>query len=124
MKRRSKSPSGSADQPDGWVVNRKMKKIIILEFKRTADYSESYYLDMWRVSERQHTPILTGLRALVTGRGWEVEVVPLVTGQRSVKEKCLKSFKVFGIGKEDVHKIIQRLGLKLLNEHEKLFGSY
>ena len=102
-----------------------MKKIILLEFKRTADYSESYYPDMWRVSERQHTPILTGLRALVAYGGWEVEAVPLVTEQLSVKEKeWMESFKVFGIGKEDVHKIIQRLGLKLLNEHEKLFGSY
>ena len=24
-------------RPDGWVVNRKMKKIILLEFKRTSD---------------------------------------------------------------------------------------
>ena len=64
-----------------------MKKIILLEFKRTADYSEAYYRDMKRVEEQQHTPILTGLRTLVTDRGWEVEVDPLVTGQRSVKEK-------------------------------------
>ncbi len=41
-----------------------MKKIILLEFKRTADYSEAYYRDMRRVTEQQHTPILTGLRAL------------------------------------------------------------
>jgi hypothetical protein len=74
-------------RPDGWVVNRKMKKILLLEFKRTTDYSEAYYRDMKRVSEQQHTPILTGLWALATDRGWEVEVVPLVTGQRSVKEK-------------------------------------
>ena len=74
-------------RPDGWVVNRKMKKIILLEFKRTADYSEAYYRDMRRVTEEQHTPILTGLRALATDRGWEVEVAPLVAGQRSVKEK-------------------------------------
>ena len=74
-------------RPDGWVVNRKMKKIILLEFKRTADYSEAYYRDMKRVTEQQHTPILTGLRTLAIDRGWEVEVVPLVTGQRSVKEK-------------------------------------
>jgi hypothetical protein len=47
----------------------------------------NYYLDMWRVTEQQHTPILTGLRALVTDRGWEVDVVPMVVGQRSVKEK-------------------------------------
>ena len=100
-----------------------MKKIILLEFKRTADYSESYYLDMWRVSKQQHTPILTDLRALVSDRGWEV--VPLVAGQRSDKEKeCLESFKVFGIEKEDGKKIIQRLGLTLLSKPEKLFGSY
>jgi hypothetical protein len=107
------------------VVNRKTKRIILLEFKRTTDYSESYYQDMWRVAEQQHTPILMGLRALVTDRGWEVEVVPLVSGQRSVKEKeWMESFKIFGIGKEDGKKIIQRLGLTLLCEHEKLFGSY
>ena len=26
-------------RPDDWVVNRKTKKIILLEFKRTTDYS-------------------------------------------------------------------------------------
>ena len=67
----------------------------------------------------------TSLRTLVTDRGWEVEVVPLVAGQRSVKEKeWIESFKIFGIGKENGKKIIQRLGLTLLSDHEKLFGSY
>ena len=62
---------------------------------------------------------------LVTDREREVEVVPLVVGQRSAKEKeWLESFKVFGIGKEDGKKIIDRLGYTLFNEHEKLFGSY
>jgi hypothetical protein len=56
------------NRPDGWMVNRKMKQIILLEFKRTTDYSEAYYRDMRRVTEQQHTPILTGLRALVTDR--------------------------------------------------------
>jgi hypothetical protein len=37
---------------------------------------------MWRVTEKHHTPIMTGLRALAEERGWEVAVVPLVTGQR------------------------------------------
>jgi hypothetical protein len=56
---------------------------------------------------------------------WEVEVVPLVAGQWSVKEKeWLESFRVFGIGKDDGQKIIQRLGFTVLREHEKLFGSY
>ncbi len=109
-------------RPNGWVVNRKMKKILLLEFKRTPDYSEIYYRDMRRVTEQQHTPILTGLRALTTDRGWEVEVAPLVAGQRSVKEKeLLESFRVFGIDKEDGKKISRKLGLTLLNEHEKLF---
>jgi len=50
---------------------------------------KSYYQDhsMWKVVEKQHTPFLTGLRVLTTDRGWQVEVVPLVVGQRSVKEK-------------------------------------
>jgi hypothetical protein len=66
-------------RPDGWVINRKTKKIILLEFKWTSDCGESYFQDMRKVTEKQHTPILTGLRALVAERGWEVEVVPLVT---------------------------------------------
>ncbi len=73
------------NRPDDWVIKRKMKKIVLLEFKITTDSSESYYQDMWKVSEQQDTPILTGLRVLVTDREWEVEVVPLVVGQRSVK---------------------------------------
>ena len=82
-----------------------MKKIILLEFKRTSDYSESYYRDV--------------------DRGWTVEVVPLVTGQRSVKEKeWMKSFRVFGIDKDDDKKILRKLGLTLLNEHEKLFSNH
>ena len=77
------------------------------------------------MSEKQHTPLLTGLGSLVPDREWEVEVVPLVVGQRSVKEKeWLETLKIFGIGKEDGKKIIQRLGHTLLNEHAKLFGSY
>ena len=80
---------------------------------------------MWKVTEQQHTPILTGLRTLVVYREWESEVIPLVVGQRSVKEmEWLKSLKVFGIDKEDGKKIIQSLGHTLLNEDEKLFGSY
>ena len=58
-----------------------------LEFKRTSDCGESYYEDMWKVADKQLVPILKGLRALAGERGWEVEVVPLVAGQRSVREK-------------------------------------
>jgi hypothetical protein len=32
-----------------------MKRIILLEFKRTSDTSESYYLDMRKVAEKQHS---------------------------------------------------------------------
>jgi len=80
---------------------------------------------MWKVAENQHSPILTGLKALTDERGWEVAVVPLIAGQRSVREKeWLEALRIFGIGKEDGQRIISRLGRTLLDEHEKLFGSY
>jgi hypothetical protein len=62
------------------------EEIVLLQFKRVVDSSESYYQDMRKVVEKQHTPILTGLRDLSTDRDWEVEVVPLVVEQWSVKE--------------------------------------
>jgi hypothetical protein len=43
-------------RPDYWVINRKMEKIILLEFKRTSDAAESYFQDTWKVAEKQHTP--------------------------------------------------------------------
>ena len=52
----------------------------LLEFEE--DHRESYFRDMREVSEKQHAPILTGLRALAVDREWEVEVVPLVVGQQ------------------------------------------
>jgi ribonuclease HI len=112
-------------RPDGWVINRVTKKIMLLEFKRTSDCGESYFQDMRRVAEQQHVPILAGLRALAEERGWEIEVVPMVAGQRSVREKeWLEALRLFGIGKEDGQRILGRLGRTLLDEHEKLFGSY
>ncbi len=84
------------------MINRKTKKIILLEFKRTTDCGESYFKDEWRVTEKQHTPIMIGLRTLVENREWEV-VVPLVTGQWSVRKKeWLETLRIFGIGKEMV----------------------
>ena len=49
-------------------------------------------------------------------REWDVEVVSLVVGQRSVKEKeWLETLRIFGINKEDGKRIIGRLGYTLLN---------
>ena len=113
------------NRPDGWVINKKTKRIIMLEFKRTSDTAETYYSDMKSIEERQHLPILEGLNALAEERGWVVEVLPLVAGQRSVKEKeWLAAMKTFGISAEDGKRIIYRLGNLLLSEHEKLFGRY
>ena len=84
-------------RPDGWVINKKTKRIIMLEFKRASDTAETYYSDMKSIAERQHTPILEGLNA---------------------------AMKTFGISAEDGKRIIYRLGSLLLSEHEKLFGSY
>ena len=110
-------------RPDGWVINKKTKRII--KFKRTTDTAETHYSDMKSIAERHHTPILEGLNALAeSGDGWW-KFLPLVTGQRSVREKqWLKTMKTFGISAEDGKKIICRLGSPLLSEHEKLFGSY
>ena len=52
-----------------------MKRIILLEFKRCSDTSETYYTDMKLIVERQHTPILEGLNALPEEGGWMVEVL-------------------------------------------------
>jgi hypothetical protein len=41
---------------DGWVINRKTKWIILLEFKRTIDCVEGYFQNMWRVEEKKYTP--------------------------------------------------------------------
>jgi hypothetical protein len=113
------------NRSDDWVINRKTKKIILLEFKRTSDCGESYFKDMWRVAEKQYTPIMIGLRTLTEEWEWEVVVVPLVTGQWSVREKeWLETLRIFGIGKEGGQRIIGRLGRTILDEHEKLFGSH
>ncbi len=54
-----------------------------------------------------------------------VEVLPLVAGQGSVREKeWLEVMKTFGISAEDCKRIIYRMDSSLLSEHEKLFGSY
>ncbi len=54
--------------------------------------------------------------------GGEVEVLPLVAGQTSVREKeWLESLKTFGISAEDGKKTIYRLGGTLLSEHDYYF---
>jgi hypothetical protein len=80
---------------------------------------------MKSIEERQHTAILEGLNILPGERGWVVDVLPLVAGQRSVRGKeWIEDMKTFGISVEDRKKIIYRLGSLLLSENEKLFGSY
>ncbi len=105
--------------------NKKTKRIIMLEFKRASDTTETYYSDMKSIVEGQYTPIFEGLNALSEEWGWVVEVLPLVAGQRSVREKeWLETMKTFGISAEDGKRITYRLGGLLLSEYEKLFGSY
>ena len=73
-----------------------------------------------KVAEKQHTPILKGLGTLAAEREWEVEVVPLVVGHRSVKEtEWLEPLGIFGIGKEDGKRIIGRLGHTQATQRER-----
>jgi hypothetical protein len=63
-------------RPHDCVINKKTKRIMMLEFKRASDTAETYYSDMKSIAERQHTPILQGLNALAGERRWVVEVLP------------------------------------------------
>jgi hypothetical protein len=77
-----------------------------------------YFQDMWRATDKQH-PDPNG-SSDPGDRGWEVEVVPLVVGQWSVREKeWFEVLRTFGIGKEDGERIIDRLGLTLLNKRHR-----
>ena len=55
-------------RPDGWVVNKKTKRIIMLEFKRASDTAETYYSDMRAIAAKQHTH-LGGSECLGGGTG-------------------------------------------------------
>jgi hypothetical protein len=74
-------------RPDGWGINSKMKRIIVLEFKWTSYTSKTYYSDMKSLPRSSTHPILKGVNVLAEERLWEVEVLLLVPGQRSVREK-------------------------------------
>jgi hypothetical protein len=68
---------GQISNAEVGVINRKMKKIVLLDFKRTADSSESYYQDMWKGGrEAAHShpngPQGTGGRSRVGGGGCPV----------------------------------------------------
>ena len=47
---------GEVAVDQGWVINKKTKRIILLEYKRTSDTLENYYKDMKRTVDKQHTP--------------------------------------------------------------------
>ncbi len=55
-------------RPDGWVINKKTKHIIMLEFKRASDTAETYYSDMKSITERQHTHLIGTERPQAPGR--------------------------------------------------------
>ena len=102
------------------MINKKTKRIIMLEFKRASDTAETYYSDMKSIVERQHTPILEGLNAPAEERGWVVEVLPLVAGQRSVRKKEWLVFgsywrQVFGPPSSLIHLLGKGLSLRASN---------
>ena len=71
---------------------------------------------------------MEGLNTLVSEWGWVhwvVDVLPLVPGRRSVREReWLEVMQTFGINSEDGKRIIDRLGNRIPSDHENLFGRY
>jgi hypothetical protein len=102
-------------RPDGWVINKKTKRIIMLEFKRASDTAETYYSDMKLIAERQQTPILEGLNALAGERGWVVEVLPRLL--LSEHEKLFGSYwrQVFGPPSSLMHLLGKGLSVRSSN---------
>jgi hypothetical protein len=77
-------------RPDGWVINSKMKRIILLEFKRTTDTSETYYEDVKSIGALRgsmHPSWRSKSSGRGAGMGGPLEVLPLIAGERSVREK-------------------------------------
>ena len=69
-------------RPDGWMINKKLKRIILLEFKRTLDASETYYTDMKKTADTKRTPILICRAEVGQGEG-VVRVAENLRGQHS-----------------------------------------
>ena len=110
---------------DGVAVDRRKKRIFLLEFKRTSDATDDYRCLTEKRATAQYESITSGLQLAATQNGWEVTQLNFVAGNRSVNvEKWEENFKKLKIPKACWKQIRRRLVMTLLQEHENLFQSY
>ena len=110
---------------DGVAVDRRKKRIFLLEFKRTSDATDDYRYLTEKRATAQYESITSGLQLAATQNGWEVTQLNFVAGNRSVNvEKWEENFKKLKIPKACWKQIRRRLVMTLLQEHENLFQSY
>jgi len=71
------------------VINRNTKRIILLEFERTSDtvIGDTIRHEGGSGQRRSRNTLPFSVKGLNINGGWEVEVMPLVSGKRSVREK-------------------------------------
>jgi hypothetical protein len=60
--RRGPENDSRLSRPDGWVIKKRMKRNILLEFKRTSDASKTYHTDYEKDSGHTKHAHLDGVR--------------------------------------------------------------
>ena len=111
---------------DGVVIDRRNKvhRLLILEFKRRSDTRAEYWQEGMREAKEQYEDLCRGIMACVRD-GWECCFVPIVAGTKSMKEEAWnEAMEKFGVAKVRWSGGRARLMRVLLEEHEKVLGSF
>ena len=111
---------------DGVVIDRRNKvhRLLILEFKRRSDTRAEYWQEGMREAKEQYEDLCRGIMECVRD-GWECCFVPIVAGTKSMKEEAWnEAMEKFGVAKVRWSGGRVRLMRVLLEEHEKVLGSF
>ena len=111
---------------DGVVIDRRNKvhRLLILEFKRRSDTRAEYWQEGMQEAKEQYEDLCRGIMACVRD-GWECCFVPIVAGTKSMKEEAWnEAMEKFGVAKVRWSGGRARLMRVLLEEHEKVLGSF
>jgi len=108
------------------VIDRrnKVNRLLILEFKRRSDTRAEYWQEGMREAKEQYEDLCRGIMECVRD-GWECCFVPIVAGTKSMKEEAWnEAMEKFGVAKVRWSGGRVRLMRVLLEEHEKVLGSF